>query len=368
MASPKFLAGIDLVKSQLKNAVLHVIAGDASSPVDGLVWYNSSTFKFRGRANGANVTFVNDGGDLSAGSVANTALATNPLVRTNHSGTQAASTISDLASVVKAYRLDEFAAPNTSVAMGSQKITGLATPTAASDAATKGYVDTAVTGLSWKTAVRVATTANGTLATAFENGDVVDGVTLVTGDRILLKDQTTGGERGIYTVNATGAPTRATDNDSAAEMLGAAVMVQEGTANGNTQWIQTVDGAITIGTTSTTWTQFGGGSAYTGGAGLTLTGNDFAVGQGTGIVVNANDVAVDPTYVVRKYAANIGNGALTSITVNHALNTTDVTFSIKTVSDGSIVYADVTVVDANNISVTFDVAPTTNQYRVVVHG
>jgi hypothetical protein len=366
--SKKFLSGIDLAGTQIVNILLHIIAGDAGSPADGQVWYNSTTDKFRGRANGVNVTFVNDGGDLTAGSVANTALATNPLARANHTGTQTASSISDFDTQVRTSRLDQMAAPTADVSLNTRKITGLGTPTAATDAATKGYVDTAVTGLSWKTAVRVATTANGTLATAFENGDVVDGVTLVTGDRILLKDQTTGGERGIYVVNVSGAPTRATDNDSGAEMLGAAVMVQEGTTNANTQWVQTVDGTITVGTTSTTWTQFGGGATYTAGNGLTLSTNDFAVGQGTGIIVNANDVAVDPAYVVRKYAANIGNGALTTITVNHALNTTDITYSIKTVSDGSIVEADVIVVDANNISVTFAVAPTTNQYRVTVHG
>lgn len=368
MASPKFLAGIDLVKSQIKNIVLHIVAGDATTPTDGQVWYNSSTFKFRGRANGANVTLINDGGDLSAGSVAIAALAVDPRARGTHTGSQTASTISDFDTQVRTSRLDQMAAPTADVSLNSHKLTGVSTPTSGTDAANKSYVDTAVTGLSWKSAVRVATTANGTLATAFANGQVVDGVTLVTGDRILLKDQTTGADRGIYTVNAAGAPTRATDNDTGAEMLGAAVMVQEGTANANTQWIQTVDGTITVGTTTTTWTQFGGGSSYTGGAGLTLTGAAFAVGQGTGIIVNADDVAVDPTYVVRKYAANIGNGALTTITVNHALNTTDVTFSVKTVSDGSIVYANVIVVDANNITVDFDVAPTTNQYRVTVHG
>lgn len=367
MASPKFLAGIDLVKSQIKNALAHIIAGDASSPSDAQFWYNSSTNKFRGRANGANVTFVNDGGDLSAASVANSKLITNPLDRGNHTSSQTASTISDFDTQVRTNRLDQLAAPTADVSLNSHKLTGVSTPVSSTDAANKGYVDTAVTGLSWKQAVRAASATNVVLASAVENGDTFGGVTLVTGDRVGLFGQTAPAENGLYVVNASGAPTRTTDADVAAELLGAAVMVEEGT-NQNTQWIMTTDGAITVNTTGLTWTQFGGGTTYTAGAGLTLASTTLAVGQGTGIIVNPDDIAVDPTYVVRKYAANIGNGALTTITVNHALNTTDVTFSIKTVSDGSIVYADVIVVDANNISVTFDVAPTTNQYRVTVHG
>jgi len=364
----KFLKGIDLVKTEIKNALAHIIAGDASSPSDGQFWYNSSTFKFRGRANGNNVTFVNDGGDLSAGSVVNTALATNPLDRGNHTGSQDAASISDFNTQVRTNRLDQMAVPTTDVSMNSQRLTGVATPSSGTDAANKTYVDTAVTGLSWKSAVRVATTANGTLASAFANGQTVDGVTLVTGDRILLKDQSTGADRGIYVVNASGAPTRASDNDTGPEMLGAAVMVLEGTANANTQWVQTVDGTITVGTTTTTWTQFGGGASYTAGDGLVLTANDFSVGEGLGIVVGSNDVAIDPAVVVQKYAVSIGNGSATSIDVSHGLNTVDITYSVKTVSDGSIVQPDATVTDSDTLTLVFDVAPTTNQYRVVVHG
>jgi hypothetical protein len=105
-----------------------------------------------------------------------------------------------------------------------------------SQQAIKTYVDNSVQALSWKQAVRVATTAAGTLASSFENSDTVDGVTLATGDRILIKDQSTASENGIYTVNASGAPTRANDANSAAEMLQATVTVQEGTTNADTTW------------------------------------------------------------------------------------------------------------------------------------
>ena len=97
--------------------------------------------------------------------------------------------------------------------VSSARITSLGTPTQTTDAATKAYVDSQLQGLDVKNSVRVATTANGTLSSAFANGQTVDGVTLATGDRILLKNQSTGSQNGIYTVNASGAPTRATDFD-----------------------------------------------------------------------------------------------------------------------------------------------------------
>lgn len=134
------------------------------------------------------------------------------------------------------------------------KIEAMLTQTAADIAA-------AIAGLSWKQSVRVATTANGTLATAFANGQTVDGVTLATGNRILLKDQSSGAENGIYVVAASGAPTRATDADSGAELLNASVYVQEGTTNADTQWTCTTNATITIGSTSLTWAQFNSSSS-----------------------------------------------------------------------------------------------------------
>lgn len=130
----------------------------------------------------------------------------------------------------------------------------------ATQKATKTYVDAKVAGLSWKQAVRVATTANITLATALENGDAIDGVTLATGDRVLVKNQSTASENGIYTVNASGAPTRATDADSGAEMVNASVYVSEGTTNADTQWTCSTNAPITVGSTSLTFTQFNSAS------------------------------------------------------------------------------------------------------------
>lgn len=112
-------------------------------------------------------------------------------------------------------------------------------------------------GTSWKQAVRVATTANGTLASGFENGDTIDGVVLATGDRILIKNQSSGAENGIYVVAASGAPSRATDVDTGAEMLGMAVFVTEGTTNADTLWFCTTNATITIGSTALVFSQIG---------------------------------------------------------------------------------------------------------------
>lgn len=194
-------------------------------------------------------------------------------------------------------------------------------------------------------------------------------MTLATGDRILLKNQTAGGENGVYTVNASGAPTRSTDVDTDAEILQAAVFVREGTTLADTGWVNTTNGPITIGTTATVWSQFTGGSAPIAGAGMTLTGVTLDVIAGTGIVVNANDVAIDPAVVVRKYASDIGDNTTTSIVVTHNLGTVDVTVSVfdKTTPFGEV-HPEVRHTSTNTVTLVFAVAPTTAQYRAIVHG
>lgn len=144
--------------------------------------------------------------------------------------------------------------------MGSHKLTNVGTPSPnTTDAATTAYVDAAIAALSAffsnKPAARLATTAAGTLASSFANGQTVDGLTLATGDRILIKNQAAPAENGIYTVNATGAPTRALDMDAWTEIPGALVVVEVGTANADTIWLCTADQGGTINTTSVTWSQ-----------------------------------------------------------------------------------------------------------------
>lgn len=135
--------------------------------------------------------------------------------------------------------------------MGSQRITSLAAPTAASDAARLADVQ----GIPWKEAVRVASTANLTLS----GEQTIDGV-LTSASRILVKNQTTASQNGIY-VTAAGAWARSADADSTAEVQGAVVSVLEGTAGANLRFAQTEDD-VTVGTDAQTWTNIGsGGSA-----------------------------------------------------------------------------------------------------------
>ena len=143
--------------------------------------------------------------------------------------------------------------------MGSQLINNVLTPSAGTDAANKSYVDTQISNLNSifdaKGSVRVATTAAGTLASSFANGSSVDGITLVTGDRILIKNQASQSENGIYVVAASGAPSRATDMDVWAEVPGAFLAVEEGTTNADTIWLCTANAGGTINTTAITFQQ-----------------------------------------------------------------------------------------------------------------
>jgi hypothetical protein len=202
------------------------------------------------------------------------------------------------------------------IAMGTNKITGLGTPTDATDAATKGYVDTAVVGIDWKASVRAATTANVTLASDLENGDTLDGVTLATGDRVLVKNQSTGSQNGIYVVKASGAPDRSTDADTGAELTSNfAVFVEEGTANADQGYVLTNDGAITVGTTALTFTQFTGLGQVVAGDGLAKTGNTLNVTAGTGISITGdavtNDGVLSITGTANQITASASTGAIT---------------------------------------------------------
>lgn len=321
----KFYVPLDLMKLELQNAVLQNLASDPGSPVEGQFYENTTDHT---------IHFYNGTSFIVLG------------------------------------RLDQLTAPTASLNLNSQKIISLATPTSGTDAATKAYVDAAINGLDWKASVRAATTANGTLASAYVNGSVIDGVTLVTGDRILLKNQTTGAENGVYTVNASGAPTRATDADASAEVTaGFAVFVVEGTTNADTGWVLTTNDAITLGTTALTFAQFSG-STTTAGAGLTSSGSTMNIGANAdnSITVNADDIQVNGAVVVKKYSTNVGDGSSTSITVTHNLGTKDVIVQVYDLTTPyAQLFCDVLMTTTNTVTLGFAVAPTTAQFRCVVH-
>lgn len=214
------------------------------------------------------------------------------------------------------------------------------------DAVTKAQLEAAVQGWKWKEPVRAASTANITLSGA----QTIDGVSVVAGDRVLVKNQSSAAANGIY-IAATGAWSRSADFDAGSEVVGATVFVSEGTANGNSQWNMTTDGPITIGTTSLVWVQVGGGSSYT---------------AGTGINISGGVISIDAAVVARKVSATIGDGSATTISVTHNLNTRDLIVSVKEVSSNAGVIADWVANTDNTVQITFGVAPTTGQYRVMV--
>lgn len=203
--------------------------------------------------------------------------------------TLTASKISDFATTAQGYRLDQFAVPNTSVSFNSQKITSLADPTNAQDAATKAYVDAARSGLDVKQSVRVTTTANITLS----GTQTVDGVVLVAGDRVLVKNQSTGSQNGIYVV-AAGSWARATDADSDTEVTpGMFTFVEEGTDNGDSGWVLSTNSVITLGSTSLTFAQFSGAGTVAAGDGLTKDGNTLNVVTASSSRIAVNAASID---------------------------------------------------------------------------
>lgn len=179
-------------------------------------------------------------------------------------------------------KLNGITGPDGDVAFGTNKITGLGDPTSAQDAATKAYVDASAQGLDVKESVRVASTADMDIAGAsndLNTGETLDGVTLATGNRVLVKNQSTGSENGIYVVvGASAAPTRATDFNENDEVSGGTfTFVEEGTANADSGWVVTTDGAIVVGTTALAFVQFSGAGQITAGAGLAKAGNILSV-------------------------------------------------------------------------------------------
>jgi hypothetical protein len=217
--------------------------------------------------------------------------------------TLTAAKISDFDTQVRTSRLDQMAVPTTAVSANSQRITSVADPTSAQDAATKAYVDALIQGLDVKNSVRAATTANITLS----GTQTIDGVALVANDRVLVKDQTTASANGIYVV-AAGAWSRSNDADLSADVTaGMFVFVTEGTTNGDSGWTLTTNDAITLGTTSLTFTQFSGAGQITAGAGLTKTGNSLdVVGTANRVVVNTDSIDIAATYVGQTSITTLG--------------------------------------------------------------
>lgn len=270
----KFATSIDLLQNELQNAVIHVNISDPLTPSTGQIYYNSTTnvLKFYNGTEWIILGKLNQmtmSGDINA---------------------------------------------------NNNTITNLKTPTNANDAATKQYVDTTSQGLDAKLSVKCASTGNITLTAP----QTVDGVVLVAGDRVLVKDQTTASTNGIYTVNA-GAWTRTTDADTWPELVSAFTFVEQGTTNADTGWLCTVDTTGTLGTTPVTFVQFSAAGQIVG----------LNVGTGQGIYKGKTGLQLE----LRSIATPAGQGAVTVSTVgdNIQINTSAKIESIHDLATNGII-------------------------------
>lgn len=220
------------------------------------------------------------------------------------------------------------------------KIRGLEVPTDDTDAASKSYVDSVAAGAHWKSSVVAATAQNNPFNTAYSNGQVINGVTLVTGNRVLIKDQTDAVSNGIYVVQPSGAPARATDMAAGSNGSGVAVFVTEGVTNADSGFICTTDAAnALVGTDPLVFTQFTGAGQITAGSGLTKDGNVLSV--------NVDDTSVEivsDTLQVKDLGINAAKIAA------GAIDTTKIAASA--VTNAKLANKSVTVAAGDGISTT----------------
>lgn len=253
----------------------------------------------------------------------------------------------------------------------SQRLIHIADGSAADDAASWGQVQQLIAGLEWKADVTAASTANVSLAAP---GASMDGYAFNNGDRVLLKNQTTQTQNGVYVWSgATSALVRATDADASSELNNATVFVVNGTVNAGTAWTQVTKNPV-LGTDNLVFNQFGAGVTYSAASngGLSLSGTAFSIklpGSGViGLIVDSTGIYIDVSVVVQKKAFNVGDGSSTSIALTHSLGTRDVTVSLQDATSHAFVMTDWVATDANTVTLSFAVAPTSNQYRATIHG
>ena len=417
----KFVTNLDLNQNQLLNGQFESLASDpGSGNFEGRLIYNSTEKVLK----------------VYTGSAWRKALHaassdTNALTISESNGTVSFSIANSVAGGDSGLlegsdktKLDNATSTNTNSTLALRDGSGrlqVSTPAADLDAANKAYVDAARTGLDVKASVRAASTAALTLASDLENGDTLDGVTLATGDRVLIKNQSSGAENGIYIVAASGAPSRATDADANSEMTpGMFTFVEEGTTNADSGWVMTNDGAITVGTTALTFALFsvagtifagdglsksgdvlnvnvksdgglqitsddveikldsGTGGLETTASGLALTTVDITEG-GTNAATaaaarnnlaetSASGLTVSTPTLSRVASQTIGDGSATSFALVHNYGSRAVVVQVYDAASYDTVIADVVRTDTNTVTVSFATAPSSSAYVAVITG
>ena len=220
--------------------------------------------------------------------------------------------ISDFDSGVRANRLDQMAAPTGSVSANSQKITNLADPTSDNDAANKGYVDGVAQGLDVKDSVVAATTANITLS----GTQTIDGVSVSADNRVLVKNQSTGSQNGLYLCKA-GSWVRTDDLAAGADAAGMFTFVEQGTANGDKGFVCTTNkGSASVGSDSLAFSQFSSSGDVTAGDGLDKSGSELSVDlkSNGGLVIESTELALklDASSITGTLAISDGGTGATS--------------------------------------------------------
>jgi len=429
----KFLTNLDLNQNQILNGRFEVVATDPSSNTfEGRMIYNSTedTIKvYSGSAWRKMLHSVISGGthtDAITISESNGQVTlTLNLADTDSAGLLSSTFWNDLTDATSDATASKLVKRD---ANGNIKV---ATPTDAAHAATKGYVDAARQGLDVKRSVRAATTAAVNLTNQLEAGDTIDtDVVLVAGDRVLVKNQGTASENGIYVVQSSGAAVRATDANGTADTGtvsgGTFTFVEEGAVNADSGWVVSTNGAITVGTDPMNWVQFSGAGQVIAGDGLTKDGNTLNVGGTTDrITVTANAVDIASTYAGQNTITTLGtittgtwngtdvavadggtgsgtaSGARTNLaetsssglttstpvlariakqgcaasaagvsttSVTHNFGTTDVMVQIYEVATGATVFGDITRSNGNTVSVVLNGTISANDYTIVVTG
>lgn len=370
MSPQRFGTRIDLQNNQILNMILHKQNGlpTATTALSGAVRFNTADGRFY-VCNGTQWGLKATDSDALQG-MAPAALRD----RSTHTGQQPAASISDLPTVVKGYRLSEFASPNAAVAFANQRITGLAPGVSGTDATNVNQLEdvrnialAAATGRAIKDpVVAVATTQISLTAVP-----AIDGVTVGIDERFLVAGQTLPTENGIYTKQASGAATRAADADQSGELIpGSQVFVTKGATHGDSAWAIISDAAIVPGTDPQSWQKVPGstGQTFTWGAGLLNTAGTISVKPGLGITVADGNVNIDTAVVLRKQPMAVPAGT-SPITINHGLGTADILrVQLREVATGDLVEIGATVTGVNTVSLDFDVNPVANQYRVTVAG
>ena len=247
--------------------------------------------------------------------------------------------ISDFDTGVRTNRLDQMTAPTGSVSFNSQNITNVADPVNAQDAATKGFVEATSQGLDVKDSCKAATTGNITISTALNNGDTIDGVSLSTNDRVLVKDQSTASQNGIYIVGSS--PARADDLAAGSDAAGMFTFVEQGTVNADNGFVCTSNkGSAVTGTNNLTFAQFSGAGQITTADGLQKSGNTISVDlkANGGLVIESAEIALD--LAASSITGTLPVNKLTSVTATatelnllDGLNST--TNELNTCTDGS---------------------------------